>query len=73
MNRNDVKFWGKSPADIEYENNEQTMQSLNTERSDITTLLGMEWLREFNPMIRNIRLDKNSPLEMRRIIEMFPN
>ena len=37
VNKNEVKFRGKIPVDIEYENNKQKMQLLITERNDITT------------------------------------
>ena len=35
VNKNEVKFRGKIPANIEYENNKQKMQNLITERNDI--------------------------------------
>ena len=55
MNKNEVKFRGKRPADVEYENNKQKMQILITERNDITPLLGMDWMKKFNLTIGNIR------------------
>ena len=45
VNKNEVKFWGQIPTDIEYENNKQKMQILITERDDITPLLGMDWMK----------------------------
>ena len=42
VNKNEVKFRGKIPVDIEYENNKQKMEILITEREDITPLLGMD-------------------------------
>ena len=36
VNKNEVKFRGKIPANIEYENNKQKMQILIIERNDIT-------------------------------------
>ena len=42
VNKNEVKFRGKIPADVEYENNKQKIQILVTERNDITPLLGMD-------------------------------
>ena len=36
VNKNEVKFRGKIPVDIEYENNKQKMEILITERTDIT-------------------------------------
>ena len=46
-NKNEVKFRGKTQADVEYENNKQKMQILITERNDITPLLGMDWMKKF--------------------------
>ena len=48
VNTNEVKFQGKIPADVEYENNKQKMQILITERNDITPLLGMDWMKSSN-------------------------
>ena len=56
VNKNEVKFWGKIPADIEYENNKQKMHILITERNDITPLLGMDWMKQFKLTIGNIRV-----------------
>ena len=42
INKNEMKFRGKIPANIEYENNKQKMKILITGRSDITPLLGMD-------------------------------
>ena len=48
VNKNEVKFRGQIPADIEYENNKQKMLILITERNDITPLLGMDWIKISN-------------------------
>ena len=42
VNKNEVKFRGKIPVNIDYENNKQKMELLITERTDITPLLVME-------------------------------
>ena len=63
VNKNEVKSRGKIPVDIQYENNKQTLQLLNTERNDITPLFGMVWLKNFRLTIGNIRLDENSQSE----------
>ena len=42
VNKNEVKFRGKIPVNLEYENNKQKMEILITERTDITPLLGMD-------------------------------
>ena len=69
VNKNEVKFRGKIPVDIEYENNKQKMQLLITQRNDITPLLGMDWLKKFKLTIGNIQLDEKDQSEKRRIIE----
>ena len=48
------------------------MQKLNTERYDITPLLGIDWIKKFNFTTRNIRIDEKNTSEMKRLIEMFP-
>ena len=49
------------------------MQLLITERNDITPILGMDCRKKFYLTIGNIRLDENSQVEKRRIIEKFPD
>ena len=73
VNKNEVKFRGKIPVDIEYENIKQKMQLLITERNDITPILGMDWVKKFKLTIGNIRLDENNQSQKRRIIEKFPD
>ena len=73
VNRNEVKFRGKIPADVEYENNKQKMQTLITERNDITPLLGMDWMKKFKLTIGNIRTEENNQSERKRVIEKFPD
>ena len=73
VNKNEVMFWGKIPANIEYDNNKQKMQILITERNDITPLLGMDWMEKFNLTIGNIRPADNEQSEKRRVIEKFPD
>ena len=73
VNKNEVKFRGKIPVDIEYENNKQKMHLLITERNDITPLLGMDWLKKFKLTIGNIRLDDNNQSEKRQIVGKFPD
>ena len=57
----------------EDENSKLKMQILITEKTDITQLLRMDWMKKFNLTIRNIRLDKNHQSEKRRVIEKFPD
>ena len=70
VHKNQVKIRGKVPVDIENENNKQNMQINITERNDMTPL---DWLKKFKLKIGNIRLDKKSQLEKRRIIEKLPD
>ena len=48
VNKNEIKFRGQIPTDIENENNKQKTQILITERDDITPLLGMDLMKKFN-------------------------
>ena len=73
MNKNEVKFRGKIPADVEYENNKQKMQILITERNDITPLLGMDWMKKFKLTFGNIRTEESNQSETKRVIEKFPD
>ena len=56
VNKNEVKFRGKIPVNIEYEKNKQKMEILITERTDITRLLGMDWMKSFKLTIGRIQL-----------------
>ena len=51
VNKNEVKFRRKIPADIEYENSKRKMQILVTERNDITPVLGMDWMKKIKVTI----------------------
>ena len=73
VNKNEVKFRRKIPANIEYENNKQKMQILITERNDITPLLGMDWMKKFNLTIGNIQTEDINQSKKRRVIEKFPD
>ena len=48
VNENAVKFQGKFPVNFEDENNKQKMEMLITERTDITPLPGMDWMKHSN-------------------------
>ena len=71
VNKNEVKFRGKIPVNIEYENNKQKMEILITERTDITPLLGMDWMKTFKLTIGKIHLAENSQSEKERIFGIF--
>ena len=72
VNKNEVIFRGKIPAKIEYENNKQKMEILITERTDITPLLGMDWMRTFKLTIGKLQMTKNNQSEKERIFKKIP-
>ena len=73
VNKNEVKFRGKIPVNLEYENNKQKMEILITERTDITPLLGMDWMKKFKLTIGRIRLADNNHLEREKVFNKFPD
>ena len=73
VNKNEVKLRGKITVNIEYENNKQKMEILITERTDITPLLGMDWMKTFKLTIGRIQLAENNQSETERIINKFPD
>ena len=73
VNKNEEKFRGKIPVNIEYENNKQKMEILITERIDITPLLGMDWMKIFKLTTGRIQLAENNQSEKERIINNFPD
>ena len=73
VNKNEVKFRGKIPVNIEHENNNQKLEILITERTDITPLLGMDWIKKFKLTIRRIQLAENNQSERGKIINKIPD
>ena len=73
MNKNEVKFRGKFPVNVEYENNKQKMETLITERTDMTPLLGMDWMKKFKLTIGNIQLADNNQSERKNVFNKFPD
>ena len=73
LNKKEVKFRGKRPAYIEYENNKQKQEILITERNDITPLLRMDWMKKIKLTIGIIRVQDNNQSEKKRIFEKFPD
>ena len=73
VNKNEVKFRGKVPVNIDYENNKQKMEILITERTDITPLLGMDWMKIFKLTIGRIQLAENNQSEKEGIVNKFPD
>ena len=63
VNRNEVKFRGKIPVNIEHKNNNQKVEILKTERTVKTPLLGMDWIKKFKLTIRRIQLAENNQSE----------
>ena len=72
-NINEVKFRLTVPVNIKYKNNKQKMEILITERTDITPLLGMDWMKTFRLTIGRIQLVKSNTSEKERIINKFPD
>ena len=58
INKNEIKFFGKLWADIEYNGKTTKLPILITQRSDITPLLGVNWLKQLSVIINNIQLDE---------------
>ena len=48
-------------------------QILITKRNDITTLLGMDWMKNFKITIGNIRVQDSNQSKKRQIFEKFPD
>ena len=71
VNKIEVKVRGKIPVNIEYESNKQKMEILITERTDITPLLGMDWMKTFKLTIGRIQSAENSQSEKDRIFHKF--
>ena len=73
VNKNEVNFRGKIPVDMEYENNKQKMEILITERTDITPLLGMDWMKKFKLTIGRIQLTEPNQSEKEKVTKKFPD
>ena len=67
------KMSGEILISIEYENNKQKMERLITERTDITTLLGMEWLKTFKLKMGRMQLAENYQSEREKVFNRFPD
>ena len=72
-NKNEVKFRGKVPVDMEYENNKQKICFLIIEGTDITPLLGMDWMRNSKLTIGKIQWAENNQSERKKVFNNFPN
>ena len=58
---------------MEYENNKQKLDILITERTDITPLLGMDWMKKFKLTIDKIQLAENNQSEREKVFNKFPD
>ena len=54
---------GSIPVNIEYENNKQNMEIFITERTDITPLLGKDWMKTFKLTMGRIQLAETNQSE----------
>ena len=72
-NKNEVKFKEKIPVNVEYENNKQKMETLITERTDMTPLLGIDWMKKFKLTISKIQLADNNQSEHEKVFNKFPD
>ena len=73
VNKIEVKFRGKILVNVEHENNKQKKEILITERTDITPLLGMDWMKKFKLTISKIQLAKNKQSEREKVFNKFPD
>ena len=73
MNKNEVKFRGKIPVNVEHENNKQKMEILMTERTGMTPLLGMDWMKKFKLTISKIQMADNNQSEREKIFNKLPD
>ena len=57
VSKNEVKYCGKTPVEIAFKKKLQEMQkNFNYYRKDITSTLGLNWLKKFSLTVRNIQL-----------------
>ena len=73
VNKNEVKFRGKIPVNLEHENIKQKMDVLVTERTDITPLLGLNWMEKFRLTIGRIKLAENKQSKREKRFNKFPD
>ena len=72
-NKNEVKFRGKVPVDMEYVKNKQKIYFLIIEGTDITPLLGMDWMRNIKLTIGKIQWAENNQSERKKVFNNFPD
>ena len=75
MKKNEIKFFGKIWADIEYSGKITKLPTLITQRNDITPLLGVNWLKQLPITFNKILLDEptnqseNSYIKFNKLFE----
>ena len=57
--------------DVEIEKNKQNMHILITERTDITPILGMDWIKKIKLTIGRIHLAENNQPEGEKVVNRF--
>ena len=60
VNKNEIKFFGKIWANIEHNGEITKLPILITQRNDITSSLGVNWLKQLPITIKKILLDEKS-------------
>ena len=60
VNKNEITFLGKVWADTEYNGKHTKLPLLITKKNDITSLLGVNWLKQLPTTINKISLDNNT-------------
>ena len=73
LNKNEVVFRGMIPVDVKNENNKQKMEIMITERTDIISLLGMDWMKKFKLTLGRIQFAKNNQSEREKMFNRFPD
>ena len=73
VNKNEVKIRGKIPVNVECENNKQKMVILITERTDMTQLLEMDWIKKFKLTFSKMQLADNNQSKREKVFNKFPD
>ena len=68
VNKNEEKI----PVNLKYENNKRKMEILISERTHITPLLGMDWMKKFKLTIGRIQLNENNQSEREKVFNKSP-
>ena len=60
VNKNEIRFLGKVWVNIEYNSKQTELPLLITKRTDITPLLGVNWLKQLPITINKVSLDNKT-------------